>query len=47
MTWWNFIGRSADDIVQVRTDWEQSTRFGTLEGYAGDRLSAPAFPRSP
>lgn len=43
--WWNFIGRSHDDIRQARTAWQGGTdRFGTVEGYPGDRLPAPALP---
>ncbi|MER6348646.1 pirin family protein [Streptomyces sp. NPDC001595] len=45
--WWNFIGRSHDDIVQAREDWENaSDRFGAVEGYPGDRLPAPALPNA-
>ena len=33
--WWNFIGRSHEDIARAREDWENSTdRFGAVEGYA-------------
>ncbi|GAB3995792.1 hypothetical protein GCM10029992_13990 [Glycomyces albus] len=39
--WWNFIGRSHDDIVQAREDWEAaSDRFGEVEG-----IRATAYPR--
>lgn len=45
--WWNFIGRSHEDIVRAREDWENSSdRFGAVEGYAGDRLPAPALPNA-
>ncbi|GHB45561.1 hypothetical protein GCM10010377_40450 [Streptomyces viridiviolaceus] len=45
--WWNFIGRSHDDIVRAREEWEQaSDRFGAVEGYPGDRLPAPALPNA-
>jgi redox-sensitive bicupin YhaK (pirin superfamily)/predicted GNAT family acetyltransferase len=45
--WWNFIGRSHDDIVQAREDWEAaSDRFGAVEGYAGRRLPAPPLPNA-
>jgi redox-sensitive bicupin YhaK (pirin superfamily) len=45
--WWNFIGRTHKDIVQAREDWEASSdRFGVVEGYPGDRLSAPALPNA-
>ncbi|MFJ8624616.1 pirin family protein [Kitasatospora sp. NPDC093550] len=45
--WWNFIGRSTEDIAQARTDWMTGTRFGTVHGYAGDRLPAPELPALP
>jgi hypothetical protein len=45
--WWNFVGRSADDIAAARTDWETGSRFGTVEGYAGPPLTAPALPAGP
>ncbi|MER7949598.1 pirin family protein [Streptomyces sp. NPDC096079] len=45
--WWNFIGRSHEDIVEARREWEEaSERFGTVEGYPGDRLPAPALPNA-
>ncbi|GGY47003.1 pirin family protein [Streptomyces tanashiensis] len=45
--WWNFIGRSHEDIVAAREEWEKaSDRFGTVEGYPGDRLPAPALPNA-
>ncbi|MEU6604354.1 pirin family protein [Streptomyces shenzhenensis] len=45
--WWNFIGRSHEDIVKAREDWQNSTeRFGAVEGYPGDRLPAPALPHA-
>jgi redox-sensitive bicupin YhaK (pirin superfamily) len=45
--WWNFVGRSHEDIAAMREDWqEESDRFGTVEGYVGDpaRLPAPELP---
>ncbi|MFJ9454591.1 pirin family protein [Kitasatospora sp. NPDC101447] len=45
--WWNFIGRSTEDIAQARTDWMAGTRFGAVHGYAGDRLPAPELPATP
>ncbi|MEU9290701.1 pirin-like C-terminal cupin domain-containing protein [Streptomyces sp. NPDC048275] len=40
--WWNFIGRSHEEIVQARDECQQaSDRFGTVEGYDGDRLPPP------
>ncbi|MFB7629411.1 pirin family protein [Streptomyces sp. NPDC056149] len=42
--WWNFIGRSHEDIVRARADWAAGTRFGEVHGYEGDRLPAPELP---
>ncbi|MBZ4320426.1 pirin family protein [Streptomyces huiliensis] len=42
--WWNFVGRSHEEIAQARTDWTTGTRFGTVHGYAGARLPAPELP---
>ncbi|MEV7993300.1 pirin family protein [Streptomyces sp. NPDC086077] len=45
--WWNFVGRSHEDIVRAREDWEASSdRFGAVEGYPGDRLPAPSLPNA-
>ena len=44
--WWNFIGRSHDDIEKARDDWEQATgRFGHVEGHDGQLIPAPPLPR--
>ncbi|RZS64332.1 hypothetical protein EV187_2713 [Agromyces ramosus] len=50
--WWNFIGRSHDEIVDFRRQWQADVigrdnpdgRFGTVEGYDGDPLPAPDLP---
>lgn len=45
--WWNFIGRSHDDITEAREAYEAgSERFGHVDGYAGriDRIPAPPLP---
>jgi quercetin 2,3-dioxygenase len=45
--WWNFVGRSHDEIVAFREAWEaESERFGRVEGYAGSRLPAPPLPNA-
>ncbi|MGW3206093.1 pirin family protein [Streptomyces sp. NPDC001135] len=45
--WWNFVGRSHEDIARARDDWQNSSdRFGAVEGYPGDRLPAPALPNA-
>jgi redox-sensitive bicupin YhaK (pirin superfamily) len=43
--WWNFIGRTHDDIVRARLDWEASAgRFGEVAGHDGQRIPAPPMP---
>lgn len=45
--WWNFIGRTHEDIVKAREDWEASSdRFGTIPGSTGGRLPAPTLPNA-
>ncbi|MFJ9319802.1 pirin family protein [Streptomyces globisporus] len=41
---WNFIGRSHEEIVQAREDWMSGSRFGEVKGYDGAPLSAPELP---
>lgn len=45
--WWNFVGRSQEDIEEARSDWMSGSRFGEVTGYDGDRLPAPALPPVP
>jgi quercetin 2,3-dioxygenase len=45
--WWNFVGRSHEDIIQARADWEahrqgEGTRFGHLDHLPS--LPAPELP---
>lgn len=43
--WWNFVGRSHDEIVAARDDWERgSERFGAVDGHGGERIPAPPLP---
>ena len=47
--WWNFVGRSHDDIATYRRLWEaHDARFGDVDGYRGavDRLPAPPLPNA-
>ncbi|SFY48540.1 pirin family protein [Streptomyces sp. F-1] len=45
--WWNFIGRSHDDIVRAREEWQSaSDRFGSVDGCPADRLMAPPLPNA-
>jgi redox-sensitive bicupin YhaK (pirin superfamily) len=50
--WWNFIGRSHEEIVRFREEWQSdviaggndSGRFGAVRGYPGSALPAPELP---
>ncbi|CAM5601733.1 pirin family protein [Streptomyces fumanus] len=45
--WWNFIGRSSEEISRARDAWVSGDRFGSVEGYDGDPLPAPELPTVP
>jgi redox-sensitive bicupin YhaK (pirin superfamily) len=43
--WWNFVGRSHEEIVQAREDWEADTpRFGHVVDHGPERVPAPPLP---
>ncbi|MFF8507063.1 pirin family protein [Streptomyces sp. NPDC015492] len=42
--WWNFVGRTDEEIRAAREDWMSGDRFGEVKGYDGDRLDAPPVP---
>ncbi|MET0448787.1 MAG: pirin family protein [Aeromicrobium sp.] len=43
--WWNFIGRTHEDIVEARADWERAAeRFGHVEGHDDRVIPAPPMP---
>ncbi|MFC8585329.1 pirin family protein [Streptomyces sp. NPDC057217] len=42
--WWNFVGRTDEEIRQAREDWMTGDRFGEVKGYDGGRLDAPEMP---
>ncbi len=50
--WWNFIGRSHDEVVEFRRQWQDEVidsatadgRFGIVRGYDGRPLRAPELP---
>jgi redox-sensitive bicupin YhaK (pirin superfamily) len=50
--WWNFIGRSHEEVVAAREAWEAGAsgsadaRFGQVTGYEGEvaRIPAPVIP---
>jgi redox-sensitive bicupin YhaK (pirin superfamily) len=47
--WWNFVGRSHEDIAGYRRQWEEhDARFGAVDGYRGklQRLPAPPLPNA-
>jgi redox-sensitive bicupin YhaK (pirin superfamily) len=44
--WWNFVGRSHEEIAAARADWESmdGQRFGPVLGSNGERIPAPPLP---
>ncbi|HLU74827.1 MAG TPA: pirin family protein [Nonomuraea sp.] len=42
--WWNFVGRDHDEIAAFRKEWMEGDGFGTVRGYDGEPLPAPALP---
>jgi redox-sensitive bicupin YhaK (pirin superfamily) len=50
--WWNFIGRTHEEIVRYRTEWQSDVisggnpegRFGLVRGYDRPPLPAPEMP---
>jgi redox-sensitive bicupin YhaK (pirin superfamily) len=42
--WWNFVGRSHEEIAQAREDWMSGDRFGSVASCEHDALPAPAMP---
>lgn len=43
--WWNFVGRSHDDILEAREAWESGApRFGHVVGHGDERIPAPPLP---
>ena len=41
LMWWNFVGRTPDDIAAAARDWAAGARFGRVTGYRGAPLPAP------
>jgi hypothetical protein len=46
LMWWNFVGRSGEEIAHAREDWVAG-RFGDVHGYPGGPLAAPPLPSVP
>jgi quercetin 2,3-dioxygenase len=43
--WWNFVGRTAQEIASARESWAaRDGRFGEVRGYPGNPLPAPPLP---
>ncbi|WP_298744511.1 pirin family protein [uncultured Microbacterium sp.] len=45
--WWNFVGRTHEEIVAAREDWEGAAaaeRFGHVVGHGDERIPAPPLP---
>jgi redox-sensitive bicupin YhaK (pirin superfamily) len=50
--WWNFVGRSHEEVVAFREQWQaeviggltRTGRFGAIDGYDGSPLPAPELP---
>ncbi len=43
--WWNFVGRTHEEIAEARDDWERgNARFGVVEGHEGQVIPAPGLP---
>ncbi|MBD7958324.1 pirin family protein [Microbacterium sp. Sa4CUA7] len=43
--WWNFVGRSHEEIVEAREAWEaDAPRFGHVVGHGSERVPAPPLP---
>jgi redox-sensitive bicupin YhaK (pirin superfamily) len=47
--WWNFIGRSHEEIVALRQAWNSGggEQFGPVQDFDSDRLAAPPMPTVP
>lgn len=43
LMWWNFVGRSHEEIIQMREDWQMQTGYSPVD-FPEERLQAPALP---
>lgn len=44
LLWWNFVGRTRDEIAEATETWNAHTAFGEVQGYDGEPLAAPPVP---
>ncbi|WP_433393329.1 pirin family protein [Micromonospora sp. KLBMP9576] len=42
--WWNFVGRSHEEVAAARADWTAGRRFGVVADDPAPPLPAPALP---
>jgi redox-sensitive bicupin YhaK (pirin superfamily) len=42
--WWNFVGRSHEEVAEAREEWMAGTRFGVVDGCMHEALPAPVLP---
>ncbi|HEY5855138.1 MAG TPA: pirin family protein [Aldersonia sp.] len=59
LMWWNFVGRSNDEIIRFREQWQHeiatlykgaadvAPQFGLVPGYVGGPIPAPTLPSVP
>ncbi|MCZ2813507.1 pirin family protein [Modestobacter sp. VKM Ac-2979] len=45
--WWNFVGRTGEEIAEYAEQWAEGDRFTDVPGFDGHRLGAPALPPLP
>ena len=46
LMWWNFVGRTEDEIRAAHADWEARERFAPIPNFDGERIGAPPLPGS-
>ena len=45
LMWWNFVARSKQELSEACREWNHGdAKFGEVQGYDGDRLTAPRPP---
>jgi redox-sensitive bicupin YhaK (pirin superfamily) len=55
LMWWNFVGRTNDEIAAYRAQWQAEigdgttdrSQFGPVPGYEGPPIPAPTLPNVP
>jgi redox-sensitive bicupin YhaK (pirin superfamily) len=41
LIWWNFVGRTKEEMVEAANAWNNHTAFGEVKGYDGKELTPP------